>query len=225
MPNHKRYLTVGCAAALALVGGAAAAFAQQESPASTPALPPATIAGTGTEISDSPVQTTPVPSPAGFSVFNVVRTSPVAPDVSTAAVRDPQLQAAFGLTTSGARTVASSSGDAVIVTPGSNGLCVSVGGAGTCNTVEAAQAGQLIGVQLCAPDLPAGQMRVFGAQPDGVTSVTLDAAVPTTIDVANNVYSATVDTSATTVTGQRDGHSTATAIPIPPGVVPCGAAG
>lgn len=72
------------------------------------------------------------------------------------------------------------------------GLCLeAVGVGGSCAPPPAAAAGGLLGVSVCAPDLPPDTIAVYGVVPNGVTAVvarSADGSALATAPVQNNAF-------------------------------------
>lgn len=165
---------------------------------------------------------------ASHDVFSVLARARSAKDdlPALAVERIRQSGRGFGIDPAKARHgVTTPSGHAIFVVPGDGmvGLYDSSGGGGF-STVEHAASGEMVMVDLCAPGLTGGKVRVYGLLPDGVSDVALvrRSGATTPLQTENNVYAAELQVTGdppTSVQWAAAGGTTSQAqIPIPPDV-------
>lgn len=120
--------------------------------------------------------------------------------------------------------VTTTSGEQYYLVPGTGAVCLyDQAAGGGCVSDADANAGRLLGADLCAPNLRSGDVRVYGLVPDGVTSVHVNLADGTHADapVIDNVFAETMPLSPAllpkTVTWQdpMNGQHTQD-VPLPP---------
>jgi len=116
-----------------------------------------------------------------------------------------------------------SSGEQYFVVPANGSACLyDQNGGGACLPNADAESGRLVGVDLCAPHLAAGSVRVYGLVPDGVESVALSVAGGRAYStaVSNNVYAATFEARSgslpTVVSWQAGDGAHSERVPLPP---------
>jgi hypothetical protein len=125
----------------------------------------------------------------------------------------------YGALSDQARSVHTAEGS-ITVMPADTGACATDGVIATCPSEDIIAAGQLSAVALCAPDLAAGRVRVFGLVPDGVETVTLggSAGAIATASVVHDVYVAELTQVPHTVSWVDGGEARQVSLAVPAGI-------
>jgi hypothetical protein len=186
MPPSKRRPTsasisrgAALAALVVLVGGAAWAGAQAESPTDP------TVTVTTSDTSPGPPPLDPVTDvdaqqAASFAILGQApaQGATVSPGAARAGA-NPAL----------VRTATADNGETVSVIPASGQMCIADSHANTCNATSEAVEGYVVASEICGPWLTGGHTRIVGLVPDGVSSVTVaTSGSPIFINVRDNVY-------------------------------------
>ncbi len=126
----------------------------------------------------------------------------------------------YGPNVDQARHVQASNGDDAYLTPGTESLCVASANEAFCASQSAVRSGHAVAVDLCSPNLPAGQIEVEWLLPDGVSDVSLGMADGSRMNIPtrSNVYIARVPASGpipTSIEWDADGthHAAPTGVP------------
>lgn len=210
--HHYRWVAVvaGTGIAVAIGVGVASGLG-----ATTPSPPPPTVEAT------SPPQQPSPSTPEAVSVdpslqqeFGVFRSdAPVAPAQLPNSITSSDIARRFGANPSLARDADSG----LFLVPGNGEVCIADEHTVTCGTPENAQAGQLVAIE-CGPWLQQGEVKLFGAIPDGVTSMQVTSAQGVNeAPVTNNVYSITATSQPTQVSWHDDAGSHTLPIPAEAG--------
>jgi hypothetical protein len=103
------------------------------------------------------------------------------------------------------------------VVPGDRAICLQGPVSGVCNTIEDALAGRAVAVDLCADDVPAGEVRLLGLAPDGVESVkiNLDGGSFVSAPVNDNSYAAVTGGRPTSIEWSNGTTDAVNPLPIP----------
>jgi hypothetical protein len=211
-----RSWTVAAAALLGLLGtGAAISLAGSSVPA------PAVATATTPEAIATAPAAAPSASPLAAQLgdrFSVLRGGAGQAPANIPAELLEGLVRTYGAAPEHAHAV-SREGATVTVLPAATGACVTDGSVATCPPAETIAAGDLLAVTLCAPDLDAGRLRVFGLVPDGVQQVTVDGpdAEAAIVEVVDNVYVADVADTARRVSWTDGTVAHQNDLPLPPG--------
>lgn len=199
MKAKHRYLGA-IAATLMLVIGSTAAFASSSMPTLEDAMKVSQAEikgpGQGAEVSYSGPSTKMgiverVSVTTGFGIFDSghgvdLRSSPLFPS---------ELIDQFELDMRMSVMGSDGASAGVTLTPGPDSICVSNKRIATCGSLDAAYAGEILGVALCGPGLARGSVEVIGVLPDGADGLSIqlaDSEEPVPVDVAENAYTATV---------------------------------